>query len=248
MNRPAWTVSEALHRNLRTPSPTCGGGTGWAPAQPRRRRRLPWLPFLLAILAGLLAGCAGAIRSLDAAKDLAGRGDWAAIAAEPVPACEGRDPVCAQRQALRARACALRAEAAGLSETARRILLDCAVEAGRAALAASETPPRPWREAYALALFTRRQARPGPEACQDNAPLLSEADALRATGPEPLPRFLAASARLAGVTRCGATPACGTLSEARALLADPPATAAAQWQSLAAGIAATARRLSCAQE
>ncbi|MGG5823676.1 hypothetical protein [Falsiroseomonas sp. HW251] len=199
----------------------------------------------MAILAGLLAGCAGAIHALDAAKDRADRGDWAALAAEPVPACDGRDPICAQRQALRARACALQAGAANLSEAARRPFLDCAVESGRAAIAASEAPPRPWREAYALALFTRRQARPGAEACRDNAPLLSEADGLRASGTDRLPRFLAASARLAAVTRCGATPACPYLSEAGALLNDPPSGAAVQWQALAAGIAATARRLSC---
>lgn len=212
------------------------------------RRRPAWLPFALAIIAGLLAGCAGAIHSLDAAKDRADRGEWAALAADPVPPCEGADPVCAQRQALRARACARMAEGADLSDAARRRFLDCAVESGRAAVGAEPDPPRAWREGLALALFTRRQARPGAEACEDNAALLSEAEALRRSGGDPLPRFLAASAGLTAVTRCGATPACGYLSEARALLRDPPAGTATQWQALGAGIAATARRLACPQE
>jgi hypothetical protein len=200
---------------------------------------------LIAVLAGLLVGCAGgAIRALDDAKDRAAAGDWAALAAAPVPACEPGDAVCAQRQALRARGCARMAEG-NSSETARRGLLDCAVESGRAAIAASADPPRAWREAYALALFQRRQSRAGPDICRDNAPLQEQADLLRATGADALPRFLAASARLTAVTRCGAVPACATLSESRALLRDPPATALAQWQALGAGVDATARRLGC---
>jgi hypothetical protein len=231
MNRPAWTIRQS-------PLPVQG-----AEGSARGSRPL-WRIALIAILAGLLVGCAGgAIRALDEAKDRAAAADWAALAAAPVPACEPADAVCAQRQALRARGCARMAEGS-LSETARRGFLDCAVESGRAAIATAD-PPRAWREAYALALFQRRQARPGTEACQDNAPLLEQTELLRATGGDPLPRFLAASARLTAVTRCGAAPACATLSESRALLRDPPANALPQWQALAAGVDATARRLGC---
>jgi hypothetical protein len=212
----------------------------------------------------LLAGCAGgpgeprlaapgAVTELSRMKDMDGRGDWPGLAAMELPRCAGaEDAVCAERHALRARGCLRTAEAPG---AARRGLLDCAVASGRAALDASAaTPPAErgaWREGYATALFERRQARPAAEACVDNAPLLAEADRLRAEAPAaPRPRFLAASARLTSVARrCdpAATSAarCAELATARALLRDPPDEAATQWQSLAAGIAATARSLSC---
>jgi hypothetical protein len=58
-----------------------------------------------------------------------------------------------------------------LSESDRRRVLDCAVEGGRAALAASAaTAPAErtaWREAYAAALFARRQALPGQQAWRE---------------------------------------------------------------------------------
>ena len=229
MSRPVWKVAPGLSRPL-----------------PAARRRIPWRVALAAVLAGLLVGCAGgAIRALDALKDHDARGDWATLAAEPAASCPRDDALCGQRQALRARGCARLADG-NSSETARRGFLDCAVESGRAAIGASAEPPRAWREAYALALFNRRQVRPGREACQDNAPLRNEADALRAAGPEPLPRFLAASARLTAVARgCGVASPCAELSEARALLRDPPPESAAQWPALAAGVEATARRQGC---
>jgi len=216
----------------------------------------------VALLLLALASCApasgpdlagpGALRELDRMKDLDGRGDWAALAATTLSECGGpRDSVCAERHALRARGCARMADAANLSETARRGFRDCAVDSGRAALAAADATPRAertaWREAYATALFDRRQARPGTEACADNALLREEADRLRAETTAPRARFLAASARLTDAAR-GCTPAathCAELATARALLRDPPADAAAQWQSLAAGIDATQRRLAC---
>jgi hypothetical protein len=222
-------------------------------------------------LAVLLAACGtgapdqprlaapGAVQELSRMKDMAARGDWAGLAAVDVPACAGaNDAVCAERHALRARGCARMA--GNSSETARRDdqslkMLKCAVESGRAALAASAATPAAertaWREAYASALFERRQARPGSEACEDNAPLLAEADRLRAETPAaPRPRFLAASARLTAVARrcdpgAGTAARCAELAAASALLRDPPPDAAAQWRSLAAGIAATARSLPC---
>jgi hypothetical protein len=185
-------------------------------------------------------------------KDADTRGDWAALAAAAVPACAGpADPVCAERHALRARGCARMADAPGLSETARRGMRDCAVESGAAALAAAgESPPdrrAAWRLAHASVLFTRRQASPGEAACADNAALLLAAERLRAELPEePRPRFLAASARLTALTRgCAPGAGCTDLAAARALLRDPPPEAAAQWAALGAGIALTARRLSC---
>jgi hypothetical protein len=214
-----------------------------------------------------LAGCAApsgqpdlagpaAIRALDRAKDLDARGDWAGLAAEAVPACAGpRDAVCAERQALRARGCARQAAVPGLSETARRQFLDCAVAAGGAALAAGEASPAAeraaWRLALADSLFERRQARPGNEVCEDNAPLLAEADRLHAADPAaPRPRFLAASARLTAVSRdCPPAMAiaqrCTELAAARLMLRNPPADSAAPWQALTGGIDATARRLAC---
>jgi hypothetical protein len=194
-----------------------------------------------------------AVRELGRMKEMDARGDWAALAATDLSGCGGpRDAVCAERQALRARGCARMAASPGLSETARRPFLDCAVTSGRAALDAAEaTAPAEratWREAYATALFERRQARPGTEACTDNTPLLAEADRLRAEAPAaPRPRFLAASARLTAVAReCGPAAArCADLAAARGLLRDPPADAVAQWQSLGAGVDATARRLAC---
>jgi hypothetical protein len=206
------------------------------------RRLLPLL---------LLAGC-GAAGALDRMKDADARGDWAALAAATVPACQGpADPICAESHALRARGCARMADAPGLSETARRGLRDCAVESGAAALAAAGATPADrragWRLAHASALFARRQASPGEAACADNAALLLAAERLRAELPEePRPRFLAASARLTALTRgCGPATGCAGLATARALLRDPPPDAAAQWGALGAGIALTARRLGC---
>ena len=205
-----------------------------------------WLALLL-----LLGGCA--VRDLDRMKDLDARGDWAALAAFHLSECDSpRDVLCAEAQFLRARGCA-RLASGYLSESDRRRALDCAVEGGRAALAASgATAPAEriaWREAYAAALFARRQALPGQEACADNAALLTEADRLRAEAPAaPRSRFLAASARLTAARLCGA-PACPTLAEAAPLLRDPPAEAAAQWRAqwraLSAAIETTARSLSC---
>jgi hypothetical protein len=198
----------------------------------------------------------GAVRELDRMKDMDARGDWAGLAAIQLSACGGpTDAVCAERQFLRARGCARAADAGGIGEADRRRLLDCAVEGNRAALAASEATPAAertsWREAYATALFTRRQARPGSEVCQDNTPLLAEADRLRADQPAaPRPRFLAASARLTAVARnCDPTMTtatrCAELAAARSLLRNPPAAEATQWQALAGGIDSTARRLAC---
>ena len=200
-----------------------------------------------AILA--LIGCAAspiAIQALDTMKDQAARSDWAALAASRVSDCAAGDRVCAQRQALRSQGCRRQAAAGDLSETARRNFLDCAVSAGRAGRDAAPEDISA-REAYAAALFARRQARPGSEVCADNTPLLAEADALRTLRPaEPGPRFLAASARLTAIARaCTADPPCPPLAAARALLADPPANAASEWQALAGGIALTARRFSC---
>lgn len=201
----------------------------------------------------LLGGCGAdplAVRALDRMKDADAAGDWAALAAAETPACDGADPVCAERQALRARGCFRMA--GNLSETEERRLLDCAVDSGRAALAASggtqAARQAAWREAYAAALYARRQARPGGEACADNGPLLEAADLLRAEAPGAArPRFLAASARLTAVARgCApAVPPCPTLAAARALLSDPPAETATQWRALGAAIEITARRLAC---
>ena len=179
-------------------------------------------------------------------------------------ACAGpADAVCAEAHFLRARGCARLAGGdlsetavavtrvpANLSETARAEWLACAVESGRAALAASAaTAPAgraAWRDAFAEALFTRRQSRPGGEVCADNAELLDQADRLRAERPDAArPRYLAASARLTAAARNCGPPACPALAEAAALLRDPPATAGAGWRSLSAGVAATARRLGC---
>ncbi len=205
-----------------------------------------WAALLL-----LLGGCAA--RDLDRMKDLDARGDWAALAAVDLSECDKpRDALCAEAQFLRARGCA-RLASGHLSESDRRRALDCAVEGGRAALAASAaTPPQKrvaWREAYAAALFARRQALPGRQACADNEALLAEADRLRAEAPAaPRPRFLSASARLTAARLCGA-PACPALAEAAPLLRDPPAEAAAQWRAqwraLSAAIETTARSLSC---
>ncbi|MCZ8148249.1 MAG: hypothetical protein O9325_10435 [Roseomonas sp.] len=201
-----------------------------------------WAALLL-----LLGGCAAG--DLDRMKDLDARGDWAALAAMHLPECDGpRDALCAEAHFLRARGCA-RLASGHLSESDRRRALDCAVEGGRAALAASAaTAPdkrRAWREAYAAALFARRQALPGRQACADNAALWAEADRLRAEAPAaPRSRFLAASARLSAARLCDA-PACPTLAEAAPLLRDPPAEAAAQWRALSAAIETTARSLSC---
>jgi hypothetical protein len=201
-----------------------------------------WLALFL-----LLGGCAAG--DLDRMKDLDARGDWAALAAVDLSECDSpRDSLCAEAQFLRARGCA-RLAVGHLSESDRRRALDCAVEGGRAALAASgATAPAErtaWREAYATALFARRQALPGREGCADNAALLAEADRLRAEAPTaPRPRFLAASARLTAARLCGA-PACPALAEAAPLLRDPPAEAAAQWRALSAAIETTARSLSC---
>ena len=201
-----------------------------------------WLALLL-----LLGGCAA--RDLDRMKDLDARGDWAALAGFHLSECDNpRDALCAEAQFLRARGCA-RLASGHLSESDRRRALDCAVEGGRAALAASAaTAPAErtaWREAYAAALFARRQALPGQQACADNAALLHAADRLRTEAPAaPRPRFLAASARLTAARLCGA-PACPTLAEGAPLLRDPPAEAAAHWRALSAAIETTARSLSC---
>lgn len=202
-----------------------------------------------------LAGPA-AIRELDRLKDLDARRDWAGLAAAELPACGGaQDSVCAERHALKARGCANMATAENLSETARRAFLDCAVDSNRAALQAAEATPaaerNAWRMAYASALFTRRQARPGGEICQDNTPLLAEADRLHLADPAaPRPRFLAASARLTAVTRdCDpamtAAARCEQLAAARLLLRNPPADVAAEWRALSAGVDSAARRLAC---
>jgi hypothetical protein len=202
----------------------------------------------LVVLGLLLGGCA--VRDLDRMKDLDARADWAGLAATELSDCEGpRDALCAEAQVLRARGCA-RLAAGDVSETELRRLLDCAVASGRAALAASgATAPTEriaWREAYAAALYARRQARPGSEVCADNTLLRTEADLLRAEQPDaPRPRFLAASARLTAAARACGGPPCPALAEATALLRDPPAEAAAQWRALAAGIETTARRLAC---
>jgi hypothetical protein len=205
-----------------------------------------WIALLL-----LLGGCAA--RDLDRMKDLDARGDWAMLAAFHLSECDNpRDAICAEAQFLRARGCA-RLASGHLSESDRRRFLDCAVEGTRAALAASAaTAPAErtaWREAYAAALFARRQALPSQQACADNAALLTEADRLRAEAPAvPRSRFLAASARLTAARLCGA-PACPTLAEAGPLLRDPPAEAAAQWRAqwraLSVAIETTARSLSC---
>jgi hypothetical protein len=212
---------------------------------------------LLALL--LIAGCAApgepdlatpsAVVALERMQEEAARGAWAALAAAEVPDCGGpRDAVCAARQALRARGCAAEAER---SETARRRLLDCAVESGAAALAASDaTPPEirhAWRGAWATALFRRRQARPGVDACDDNTLLLAVAETLRVEDPaSPWPRFLAASARLTAVVRrCDPAMGCAALAEARALLRDPPAEAAPEWRALAVGVAQVAMARGC---
>lgn len=198
------------------------------------------------VLLLLLGGCA--VRTLDRMKDLDARGDWATLAATRLPACDGpRDALCAEAHFLRARGCT-RLAATHLSETGRRDMLDCALQSGRAALAASDaTEPAErsaWRAAHASALLASRQARPAREACGDNAELLEQSDLLRRETPnQPRPRFLAASARLTAA-RCGAPP-CPLLRDAAALLHDPPAEAAAQWRALAAGIAITARSLAC---
>jgi hypothetical protein len=202
-----------------------------------------------------LAGPA-AIRELDRMKDLDARRDWAGLAAAELPACGGpQDSVCAERHALKARGCANMATAENLSETARRAFLDCAVDSNRAALQAAEATPaaerNAWRMAYASALFTRRQARPGGEICQDNTPLLAEADRLHLADPAaPRPRFLAASAKLTAVTRdCDpamtAAARCEQLAAARLLLRNPPADVAAEWRALSAGVDSAARRLAC---
>lgn len=194
----------------------------------------------------LLGGCA--VRELDRMKDLDARGDWPALAATQLPGCDGpRDALCAEAQFLRARGCA-RLAAANMSETERRRRLDCALESGRAALAAAgDTAPAErstWRAAHASALYASRQARPAREACGDNAELLEQADLLRQETPaEPRARFLAASARLTAA-RCGPPP-CPLLREAAALLHDPPTDAASQWRALEAGLAITARSLAC---
>jgi hypothetical protein len=198
------------------------------------------------LLVLLLGGCA--VRELDRMKDLDARGDWAALAATQLPDCDGpRDSVCAEKHALRARGCA-RLAAGNLSETERRRLLDCALESGRAALAASgDTLPEErsaWRAAHASALLDSREARPARKACGDNAELLTQADLLRRETPDaPRARFLAASARLTAA-RCGAPP-CPLLRDAAALLHDPPTEAAPQWRALSAGVAITARSLAC---
>jgi len=221
--------------------------------------------LLFALL--LLVGCAGgpgqtdlagpaAIRELDRMKDMDARRDFAGLAAVNLSECGGpQDSVCAERHALKARGCANMATAESLSETARRVFLDCAVDANRAALAASEATPaterEAWRLAHASALFTRRQARPGGEICQDNTPLLSESDRLHAADPAaPRPRFLAASARLTAVTRnCdpGMTTAarCEQLAAARLMLRNPPADVATEWRALSGGVDSAARRLAC---
>ena len=194
----------------------------------------------------LLGGCA--VRELDRMKELDARGDWAALAATRLPDCDGpRDALCAEAHSLRARGCR-RLAVANMSETERRPLLDCALESGRAALAAfGDTRPderNAWRAAHASALYASRQARPAREACGDNAELLEQADLLRQETPaEPRARFLAASARLTAA-RCGAPP-CPLLREAAQLLHDPPAEAAPQWRALGTGIAITARSLAC---
>jgi hypothetical protein len=199
-----------------------------------------------ALLVLLLGGCA--VHELDRMKDFDTRGDWAALAATQLPDCDGpRDSVCAEKHALRARGCA-RLAAGNLSETERRRLLDCALESGRAALAASgDTDPAErsaWRAAHASALLDSREARPARKACGDNAELLTQADLLRRETPDaPRARFLAASARLTAA-RCGAPP-CPLLREAAALLHDPPTEAAPQWRALSAGVAITARSLAC---
>lgn len=222
---------------------------------------------LLLGLVLLLAGCAAApgqpdlagpaaIRDLDRMKDLDARRDWAGLAAVSLPACAGpRDSVCAERHALKARGCANMATGGNLSESARRAFLDCAVDSNRAALAASATTPpserNAWRMAHASALFTRRQARPGGEICEDNTPLLAEADRLHLADPAaPRPRFLAASAKLTAVTRdCDpamtAAARCEQLAAARLLLRNPPADVAAEWRALSAGVDSAARRLAC---
>jgi hypothetical protein len=198
------------------------------------------------LLVLLLGGCA--VRELDRMKDLDARGDWAALAATQLPDCDGpRDSVCAEKHALRARGCA-RLAAGNLSETERRRLLDCALESGRAALAASgDTDPAErsaWRAAHASALLDSREARPARKACGDNAELLTQADLLRRETPDaPRARFLAASARLTAA-RCGAPPG-PLLRDAAALLHDPPTEAAPQWRALSAGVAITARSLAC---
>jgi hypothetical protein len=198
------------------------------------------------VLLMLLGGCA--VRELDRMKDLDARADWAALAATRLSACdEPRDALCAEAQFLRARGCA-RLAAANLSEAERRRLLDCALESGRAALAAAgDTAPAErsaWRAAHASALYASRQARPAREACGDHAELLQQADLLRQETPaEPRARFLAASARLTAA-RCGPPP-CPLLREAAVLLHDPPVEAAPQWRALAAGLAITARSLAC---
>lgn len=198
------------------------------------------------LLTLLLGGCA--VRELDRMKDLDARGDWAALAAMQVPDCDGpRDAPCAEAQFLRARGCA-RLAAGNLSETERRSRLDCALESGRAALAAAgDTAPAErsvWRAAHASALYASRQARPAREVCGDNAELLEQADLLRREAPaEPRARFLAASARLTAA-RCGPPP-CPLLREAAALLHDPPAEAATEWRALEVGLAITTRSLTC---
>jgi hypothetical protein len=206
--------------------------------------------FLALLLLGACSTDPLAVRALDRMKDADAAADWAALAAAEVPACAGADPVCAARHALRARGCFRLAT--NLSETENRHLLDCAVDSGRAALAASgETSlaqQAAWREAYAAALYARRQARPGPEACADNTPLLEQADRLRAEAPGAArPRFLAASARLTAIARActPALPPCPALATARALLSEPPPEAAPQWRALGTAIEITARRLAC---
>lgn len=222
--------------------------------------------MLMAALLGL-AACAAepgqpdlagpaALRALERMQAQDAAGDLAGLAAAELPACDGpRDAVCAARHALKARGCAGTAARPGLSEAARRPLLDCAVESGRAALGAAEATAErqrlAWRAAYADALFARRQARPGGEVCEDNTPLLAESDRLHAADPAaPRPRFLAASARLTAVTR-GCDPPlstaqrCEQLAAARLLLRNPPADVAAEWRALTAGVDSAARRLAC---
>jgi hypothetical protein len=213
---------------------------------------------LLAALA-LLAACAptgtqpetrspAAILRLDRMKDMDARRDWTALAATDPGACSGpNDAVCGESQALRARGCRMLAEAATSAAT-KRPQLDCAVEAGRAALAASAaTPPAErdaWREALAWSLFQRRQIQPRAALCPDNAALRQEADALGGALPDA--RFLAASARLSDVVEgCGApAAACTNLSEARRLLTPAPA-GNAPWTALAAAVASESRSRQC---
>lgn len=179
------------------------------------------------------AGQAAQAAATPAAQQLAqmtaaaAQGAWDRITEAPAPTCTGdADKPCAETQALRARAC--RQQAASAPADRKMTLLDCAVTAGQAALAAgganTAAERNAWREELLGAAFDRRAITPRANSCPGNDLLRAEADTLRRDMPgNANARFYAASARMYGVSvSCGSDDQrCPDLAEAARLLTPP---------------------------